>query len=310
MLDGIPYYRLGGTRKVSVDVRVIAATNRDLDAAVSSGRFRSDLYHRLSPFQLFVPPLRERPDDILPLAQHFLKEQHLAARFSADAVQALMSYGWPGNVRELRNVVLKTAVLSEDPGQEIHSADLPPELTRPPESKDQLAGDLAAMERKTILDALARAGGHQGKAAEQLGISRRTLIIKVKGYALEAAAGNAAAFYGLLSAEQQQYFRAEAELPVQVMFKDGQYVTAVAANISAKGLALQAQAPLKPSATVGLRFILPEEKIQIEGEYQMVWADSKGKAGFKLTEMLPSTQQELDQWLLARIVAEGWFAVA
>src|SRR5882762_6599520 len=123
VLDGTPYYRLGGVRKVSVDVRIIAATNQDLDEMVDAGRFRNDLYHRLSQINLRIPPLRERSEDILPLAEHFLRLQRPSAFFSADAAIQLRSYRWPGNIRELRNVVTKAAVLS--PELEIRAVDLP-----------------------------------------------------------------------------------------------------------------------------------------------------------------------------------------
>ncbi len=107
VLDGSPYYRLGGHRKIRVDVRVIAATNQVLVTAVAEGRFRKDLFHRLSQFHLRVPPLRERPEDIAVLARHFLKLKNPGRSFKEEAVRALQSYSWPGNVRELRNVVTK-----------------------------------------------------------------------------------------------------------------------------------------------------------------------------------------------------------
>src|SRR5580700_2821827 len=107
VLDGVPYYRLGGVKKISVDVRVVAATNQELEAAVSEGRFRSDLYHRLSQFTLRVPPLRSRVDDIAPLARYFLALHNPSLNFSQSALAALESRAWPGNIRELRNVVIK-----------------------------------------------------------------------------------------------------------------------------------------------------------------------------------------------------------
>src|SRR3954463_5384121 len=104
VLDNVPYYRLGGNKKVSVDVRIIAATNQDLTAAVKTGRFRSDLYHRLGQIQLRIPPLRERPDDVEALAQYFLDQNSPGLRFSAEALKRLREYKWLGNVRELRNL--------------------------------------------------------------------------------------------------------------------------------------------------------------------------------------------------------------
>jgi two-component system response regulator HydG len=110
-------------KKVTTDVRVVAATNQDLEAAVAAGRFRSDLYHRLSQITLLVPPLRQRVEDIVPLAEFFLEEQNPDQRFGPDAAQALEVHSWPGNIRELRNVVTKAAVLTA--GDVIHAQDLP-----------------------------------------------------------------------------------------------------------------------------------------------------------------------------------------
>src|SRR5579883_2811296 len=112
VLDGVAYYRLGGVKKVSVDVRVVAATNQNLEISVAEGRFRNDLYHRLSQFTLSVPPLRQRIDDIGPLATHFLAQQDPRLSFSQAAIEALAAYSWPGNIRELRNVVTKAGVLA------------------------------------------------------------------------------------------------------------------------------------------------------------------------------------------------------
>src|SRR5579872_7370239 len=123
VLDGTPYYRLGGTRKIAVDVRIIAATNVDLREAVDKGTFRRDLYHRLDQARLEVPPLRTRLEDIEALAQFFLNREAPHLRFSASAMQSLRSHTWPGNVRELRNAVVKAALHAE--GLEIHAGDLP-----------------------------------------------------------------------------------------------------------------------------------------------------------------------------------------
>ena len=123
VLDGTPYFRLGGVRKVTADVRVVVATNQDLEAAVAAGRFRRDLYHRLSQFTLKVPPLRERVEDIAPLAAYILDQQNSSLRFSEGAINAMRGHSWPGNVRELRNAVVQGAVLSNGPM--IEATDLP-----------------------------------------------------------------------------------------------------------------------------------------------------------------------------------------
>jgi DNA-binding NtrC family response regulator len=181
VLDGVPYYRLGGRRKVSVDVRIVAATNQELEEAMRSGRFRKDLYHRLSQIQLAVPPLRERREAIIPLAEFFLRQHDERVRFSLDAVKALRGYSWPGNVRELRNVVMKAALFADN--FEIRASDLPSAMghssTAP--STQPICG-LEEMERETILQVLGQTGGHHQKAADLLGISRRTLSRKLKLY--------------------------------------------------------------------------------------------------------------------------------
>jgi transcriptional regulator with PAS, ATPase and Fis domain len=187
VLDGASYFRLGGVRKIAVDTRLIAATNQDLKNAVAEGRFRADLYHRLSQIRLEVPPLRERPADILPLAEHFLGQQNPALRFSEEAAAKFRAYPWPGNVRELRNVVVRAAVLAS--GDEIGAADLPEEFASDAFRADlvQLAV-LPQMEKNAIASALQRSGGHQQRAATALGISKRTLQRKIKSYGLNGAA--------------------------------------------------------------------------------------------------------------------------
>jgi DNA-binding NtrC family response regulator len=183
VLDGASYYRVGGVRKVSVDVRLIAATNQDLRAAVREGRFRSDLYHRLSQIPICVPPLRERREDIMPLALHYLAVERPGSAFSKEALDKLSAHDWPGNVRELRNVVMRASVLA--PGPEITLADLPEEFRGDAFSLglNRLAA-LPDMEKRAILAALEETGGHQQRAADKLGISRRTLQRKIRSYGM------------------------------------------------------------------------------------------------------------------------------
>lgn len=203
VLDGVAYYRLGGTRKVTVDVRIVAATNQDLEGMVETGGFRGDLYHRLGQICLRVPPLRERREDIVPLAEHFLAQINPRLSFSSEAIGNLQEHRWPGNVRELRNVVTKAAVLARE--IEIGADDLllgPARMPAPasanvvtvpsamPPITSTTAGaspaNLDGMEKSTILRVLAQTNGHQQKAAELLGISRRTLSRKLKLYGREA----------------------------------------------------------------------------------------------------------------------------
>jgi transcriptional regulator with PAS, ATPase and Fis domain len=180
VLDGVPYYRLGGVKKVTVDVRIVAATNQELETAVAEGRFRSDLYHRLTQITLRVPPLRKRVEDIAPLATHFLALHDPSMHFSADAIEVLLRHTWPGNIRELRNVVMRAAVLSQD--DEIGAENLPLHTAGPEPAAVAQATSLEGMERKMIFDALHSTNGHQQKAAAKLGISRRTLSRKLKVY--------------------------------------------------------------------------------------------------------------------------------
>jgi transcriptional regulator with PAS, ATPase and Fis domain len=181
VLDGVPYYRLGGTRKVAVDARIVAATNKNLEAAVEAGTFRGDLFHRLNQVSIQVPPLRERLEDIAPLAYYFLHEVDPRLELSEDALNALEDYGWPGNVRELRNVITRAAVLAESWEIRAEDLNLKPSAPRPtaaPELKRQLGG----LEEQVIRDALEQSGGRQDLAAGLLGISRRTLLRRLKEY--------------------------------------------------------------------------------------------------------------------------------
>ena len=208
VLDGISYYRLGGSKKVGVDVRVVAATNQDLEMLVKAGRFRSDLYHRLAQFKLELPPLRERPEDLLGVAEQLLQEHYPESRFTSDAVRAMFAYGWPGNVRELKNSVFHAVMVAKNPQVQISAADL--ELPDVSISNGNGSGsgatavpvgaDLNQVERQMIFQALERFGGNQGKAAQALGISRRTLIRKLKAYR-EAVSEEA---IGTLQVEQQR----------------------------------------------------------------------------------------------------------
>lgn len=184
VLDSVAYYRLGGTKKVSVDVRVVAATNQDLEKAVAEGRFRCDLYHRLAQFTLQVPPLRERVADIAPLAHYFLAQQNARLRLAASAIAALEAQPWPGNIRELRNVITKSAVLAL--GEEISAGDLAFTAGAHDSGVAARGNNLESLEKRAIFEALTASGGHQQRAAAQLGISRRTLNRKLKVYRPEA----------------------------------------------------------------------------------------------------------------------------
>jgi transcriptional regulator with PAS, ATPase and Fis domain len=174
-LDGKLVYRLGGTKPVPLDVRVVAATNQNLEEAIRASRFRSDLYYRLNVIRLEVPPLRERPDDILPLVAHFISTFNDAfgmsmSRFDDESVDALVRHDWPGNVRELKNVV--EAAFANNAAAHRAVMSLPPQFRR------TLAS--AKPERAQIVSALMSNNWNKTKAAEQLHWSRMTLYRKLK----------------------------------------------------------------------------------------------------------------------------------
>jgi two-component system response regulator HydG len=178
--------RVGENKSRSIDVRIVAATNRDLPADVIAGRFRQDLYYRLRVIELHIPPLRERPDDILPLARIHLAEA--AARlgskvvgFSPKATQQLVRYAWPGNVRELANAIERAVVLAN--GRRVDAGDLPDETASAAQKKEgTIVRRLDDVERDAIFAALESVGGNKARAAEALGIGQATLFRKLKTY--------------------------------------------------------------------------------------------------------------------------------
>ena len=189
------YRPLGSTRTLKADFRVIAATNRPIAKALAENRLRSDLYYRLNTFQIDVPPLRERKQDIPPLVKSFLKQFALQLgkpepEVEPDAFQKLLDYAWPGNVRELQNAMEYAVVLARQ--NMVTVKELPRELQLPAALQQiersvapQGVQSLDDMERVTILQALAQCHGNKKKAAELLGIQRPTLYNKLKRYAIE-----------------------------------------------------------------------------------------------------------------------------
>ena len=190
------YERVGGTQTLSADVRVIAATNRDIEAEVAKGDFREDLYYRLNVIRLDVPPLRERVEDIPLLAQHFLrrftrKNDKPVAGFSAEALEALAAWRWPGNVRELENAVERAVVLCRNP--QIGLDDLPPamrEVTAPQRLAFEVGTPLKDVERRMIEETLRSTGGDKTLAASLLGITARTIYRREADWAQEEARGS------------------------------------------------------------------------------------------------------------------------
>lgn len=184
VLDGTPYFRVGGTRKVAVDVRVVAATNQNLEQMMVDGRFRKDLYYRLCQAVIEVPPLRSRPDDVEALARHFLSKARPELALSDQAVDQLRSHDWPGNIRELKNLMTRLAIESE--GEVVESI----ALGQKPEPYDAGGAmpSLEAVEKDAILRAMEATGGNQTKAAALLGISIRTIHRKLKSYSHDCEA--------------------------------------------------------------------------------------------------------------------------
>jgi DNA-binding NtrC family response regulator len=306
VLDGVPYYRLGGSRKVAVSVRVIAATNRDLEQEVRNGRFRNDLFHRLTQFQLRVPPLRERKEDVAPIAEHFLQSQLPAARFTDDALKTLQRYSWPGNVRELKNVVLRVAINLKPGTKEIRPSDLPAAICGAPDAAAQtaaLSGNLEEVEKQMILQALAQNEDSQVRAARQLGISSRTLRRKLEKYRKESAAARGS--LGSLRVQQQRYFRVTMEIPVTLTL-DGKQIEATVVNLSSGGVAIQTPVTIAHGESLELSFQLPETNSMIEAKAKLAWTSPGGLAGLSFEEMHPALERELQQWLVERSRAEGW----
>ena len=197
------FFRVGGVRKVEVNVRIVAATNRNLETVVNDGSFRADLLYRINSFQIHLTPLRERPEDVEPLTQHVLK--HLAGAnapvIAPDVMDKLRSYNWPGNVRQLRNCLERAVLLAND--GRITVNELPPEVAGrtngamsfvsvpaqasagSADSGLTAAGSLRDVEKQQIIAALEQTGWHRGKAAEMLGISPSTLYRRLRDYNLE-----------------------------------------------------------------------------------------------------------------------------
>ncbi|GKT07395.1 sigma-54 dependent transcriptional regulator [Desulforhabdus sp. TSK] len=188
------FERVGGTRTVQVDTRIVAATNKDLEKLVAEGAFREDLFYRLNVIPIRVPPLRERTEDIPLLAQHFLKQHSqqkdiLMKKISRAALAAMQNYLWPGNVRELENAIERLVILTE--GDEIQLDDLPERMCQRQAKPNfssigledngiDLKGTLEDLENNLILEALKKAGGVKNQAAKLLGLNRTTLIEKMK----------------------------------------------------------------------------------------------------------------------------------
>ena len=309
VLDGYPFYRLGGHRKITVEVRIVAATNQDLDAAVAAGRFRQDLFHRLGQFQLRVPPLRERPEDIVALAEHFLNLKAPGSSFAPDAVSALLTHSWPGNVRELRNLIARVAVESRDP--EIQRTQIADAMSGSPAAQRHSAsmpvGNLDSMEEQMIIRALERSGGHRSQAAEQLGISRRTLSRKLKEYNINVNPGDGASALGYISLEQQKFFRARIQLAVVLKNQQGEEISVQGVNLSAGGLGLDGlKEPMKFTGLLDVSFPLPDSETIFRAKARIVWFGGEGRVGLRFAVIDPALFEQLQHWTNNKMKDEGW----
>ncbi len=186
------FERVGGAEAVKVNVRIIAATNRDLEELMQDGTFRQDLYYRLNVFPIHIPPLRERRTDILELANFFVEKystdtHKYVRRISTPAIDMLMSYHWPGNVRELENCIERAVLLTTD--DVVHGHQLPPTLQTAESSNTPLQGSLDGtleqVEREMIIEALKNAKGNKAKAARELDISERVMGLRVRRHGIE-----------------------------------------------------------------------------------------------------------------------------
>jgi two-component system response regulator HydG len=182
------YRRPGADQDSRVDVRVVSATNRDLRARVQRSAFREDLFHRLNGFEITLPPLRERTDDIPELVEHFFELARQQAKrpvreVSSEAIALLQTQDWDGNVRELRNCVLRAVSIAQ--GDTVQARDVSDSLSRPPVNEEASAAEsLADLEKKHIAHMITKCQGNVSKAAKALGISRSTLYEKLRNYGL------------------------------------------------------------------------------------------------------------------------------
>jgi Nif-specific regulatory protein len=189
------FERVGGDQTIKVDVRVITATNRDLEKAITESAFRQDLYYRLNVFPIHIPPLRERKTDVLELANFFVEKYSKAnhkyvRRISTPAIDMLISYHWPGNVRELENVIERAVLLTVD--DVVHGHHLPPTLQTAEASNTKMTGTLEEtmfrVEHEMLIEALKNSKGNRASAARELGITERLMGLRVKTHNIEPRA--------------------------------------------------------------------------------------------------------------------------
>jgi hypothetical protein len=257
----------------------------------------------LAEFKLEIPPLRERPEDLLAIAEQILHQHSPNSHFSNDAVTALLTHEWPGNVRELRNAIFRAIMLAKNAQVEITSVDLKLNRDSTPGygKNNPLNRDLDQVERQIVFDMLDRCGGNQGKAAEALGISRRTLLRKLKTYReneTETAAGT-------LCVEQQRYYRKETS--ALILLKHGEEsMEANLLNISLGGAAVSLHKILGQGERVTICFTVPESEVHTELHGRIAWANKEGHHGIQFSEMAADIRSHLQRWFQSEMKKDGW----
>ena len=224
-------------------------------------------------------------------------------------MSALLSHSWPGNVRELRNLVARVAVESKSP--EIQKSQITAAMSGNPVAQRQSAsmpvGNLDSMEEQMIIRALERSGGHRSQAAEQLGISRRTLSRKLKEYNINVNPGDAANAMGAISLEQQKFFRARIQLAVTLKNQQGQEVSVQGVNLSTGGLGIDGlKEPMKFTGLLDVSFPLPDSESVFRAKARIVWFGGEGRVGLRFAVIDPALFEQLQHWTNNKMKDEGW----
>jgi hypothetical protein len=243
------------------------------------------------------------------LAEHFLTLKKPGNSFTPDAISSLLSHSWPGNVRELRNLIARIAVESSHP--EIQKSQIADAMSGSPialrQSVSMPVDNLDSMEEQMIMRALERSGGHRAQAAEQLGISRRTLSRKLKEYNITAPAGDGANSLGFISPEQQKFFRARVELSVTLRNQQGDEVLAKGVNLSTGGMGVDGlKEPMRFSGLLDVSFPLPDSETIFQAKARIVWLGDESRVGLRFAVIDPALFEQLQHWTNKKMKDEGW----